>query len=257
MAFDYITPEEAIARPGLRMVVVRNVPSPWGEAAKGLFYMKRLDWAAVGLAYDDPALADWMGGTLSAPVAVYEDEKPRAGWAEILLLAERLAPEPSLIPKDAAERALMFGLCHEIFGEQGLAWTRRLQGVHAGLTGQGGWSEAICNYLADKYGYSREDGEAAGDRVRELLAMLSARLKAQAGSGSDYLVGDAPSAADLYCAATMALFAPLPEDQCAMHEAIRPAYELLDAPTRAALDPVLLEHRDRMYARHLELPLKL
>ena len=33
MPFDYVSTEEAIARDGLRMVVVGGIPSPWGEAA--------------------------------------------------------------------------------------------------------------------------------------------------------------------------------------------------------------------------------
>jgi len=42
-----------------------------------------------------------------------------------------------------------------------------------------------------------------------------------------------------------------------MDEAIRPAFSRRDPETDAALDPILLEHRDMMYARHLELPLSL
>ena len=42
-----------------------------------------------------------------------------------------------------------------------------------------------------------------------------------------------------------------------MSSATRAAFEALDAPTAAALDPALLAHRDMMYARHLALPLKL
>jgi hypothetical protein len=62
---------------------------------------------------------------------------------------------------------------------------------------------------------------------------------------------------DIYGAAFMALFRPLPEAECAMHAGVRAGFEWLDAPTAAALDPILLEHRDRVYARHLELPLSL
>ena len=40
MGFEYVSVEEAIGRDGLRMVVVGQVPSPWGEAAKGLFPSK-------------------------------------------------------------------------------------------------------------------------------------------------------------------------------------------------------------------------
>jgi hypothetical protein len=69
-------------------------------------------------------LKEWAGQR-SGPILMYNNERPRAGWAEILLLSERLAPNPSLLPKDAVDRALVFGLAHEICGEQGLAWSRR------------------------------------------------------------------------------------------------------------------------------------
>jgi hypothetical protein len=55
----------------------------------------------------------------------------------------------------------------------------------------------------------------------------------------------------------MALFRPLPHEQCAMKPDTRAAFEALDEETKAALDPILFEHRDRMYAKHLELPLSL
>ena len=42
-----------------------------------------------------------------------------------------------------------------------------------------------------------------------------------------------------------------------MHPGLRAAFEWLDPETARALDPVLLEHRDMMYARHLQLPLSL
>ncbi|HEY6353442.1 MAG TPA: hypothetical protein VIY30_03050, partial [Burkholderiaceae bacterium] len=109
MPFQYLSVEDAIGRAGLRMVVVGGVPSPWGEAAKGIFHIKDLPWVAVRLAYDSDALKQWAGQR-SGPVAIYDDERPRAGWAEILLLAERLAPAPALLPADAAERAQVFGL---------------------------------------------------------------------------------------------------------------------------------------------------
>ncbi|MEM7662284.1 MAG: hypothetical protein AAF292_08530 [Pseudomonadota bacterium] len=256
MPFEYISTEDAIASDGLRMVVVGNVPSPWGEAAKGLLHMKGLKWSAVRLAYDDPALADWAG-ELSGPIAVYNDEAPRSGWADILLLVERLAPEPALVPDDLADRALMFGLCHELLGEQGLAWSRRLQQVHIGLSGEGGFDTRVAHYLAGKYGHTPELGDAAGSRTISLLGLFSDRLKAQQSAGSHYYIGDTLSAVDVYSAAVMALFAPLPEEQCAMNPTTRSAFESLDDATRAALDPALIAHRDIVYARHLELPLSL
>jgi glutathione S-transferase len=247
----YVSVEEAIARPGLRMVVVGGVPSPWGEAAKGILHMKGIDWAAVRLAYDSEPLKQWAGQR-SGPVAIYDDEPPRAGWAEILLLAERLAPEPSLLPADAAERATMFGLAHEICGQEGLGWTRRLQLIEAGAFGP-----RAGQYLARKYGYSPAAGSAATARVAALLRMLAARLETQRRAGSPYYLGTQPTAVDIYSATVMALFRPLPPEHCPMDDALRVTFSRPDPETDAALDPVLLEHRDMMYARHLELPLSL
>ena len=65
MGFEYVSVEEAIVRDGLRMVVVGGVPSPWGEAAKGLLHIKGIEWVGVRLAYDRKALlacADVGGG---------------------------------------------------------------------------------------------------------------------------------------------------------------------------------------------------
>jgi glutathione S-transferase len=193
MTFAYASVEEAIVRRGVRMVVVGNVPSPWGEAAKGILHIKGIEWAAVRLAYDSEALQQWAGQR-NGPVLIYDDERPRSGWAEILLLAERLAPAPPLIPAKADERALAFGLAHEICGEGGLGWSRRLQLVHAGLSNAGGFPERVSKYLAKKYGYSPAAGAAAAARVAELLAMLAARLKAQQQTGSRYYIGDSLTA---------------------------------------------------------------
>jgi glutathione S-transferase len=257
MSFHYVSPDDAIARSGLRMVVVGEVPSPWGEAAKGILHIKGIDWVAVRLAQDNEALIRWIGGQRSAPVAIYENERPRSGWAEILLLAERLEQTPPLLPADPAERVLAFGLAHEICGEAGLAWSRRLQLIHAGLEGAGGFSVPIANYLAPKYGYRPEAGAGAAARVAALLDMLAARLKTQRAVGSRYYVGDVVSAVDVYSATTMALFRPLPQEQCPMRQSTRAAFATRDAQTDAALDPILLEHRDRIYADHLQVPLAL
>ena len=256
MPFEYVSVEDAMKRRGLRMVVVGGVPSPWGEAAKGILHVKQLDWVAVRLAYDSEQLVEWTGRQ-DGPVAMYEDDPPRAGWAAILLLAERLAPARALLPADPAERALAFGLAHEIVGEAGLAWSRRLQLVHAGLRNDGGFPERIAKYIGGKYGYSPAAGDGAGRRVAELLEMLSARLEAQRRTGSRHYIGDSLSAVDIYSATCMALFAPFAQDQCDMHPRSRAAFDTLDAGTRAALDPILLEHRDMMYREYLELPLSL
>jgi glutathione S-transferase len=256
MTFQYVSVEEAIKRRGWRMVVVGDVPSPWGEAAKGILHIKGIEWAAVRLDYGSGILKEWAGQR-SGPVVIYDNERPRSGWAKILLLAERLVPAPSLLPKDAADRALVFGLAHEICGEDGLGWSRRLQLVHAGLNNAGGFPEPVSKYLGKKYGYRPEAGATTGARVVELLGMLVTRLRAQRRVGSHYYVGDSLTAVDVYSATFTAMFGPLPSEQCKMEASTRAAFESRDARVEAALDPLLFEHRDRIYAEHLELPLAL
>ena len=256
MPFEYIDVETAVERDGLRMVVVGGVPSPWSEAAKGILDIKGIKWAAVRLAYDSETLKQWAG-ELSAPVLMVGQERPRRGWADILLLAERLGPTPSLLPEDPAERALAFGLAHELCGESGLGWSRRLQLIHAGLQNSGGFPDRVAKYLAKKYGYSPEAGAASAARVTAVLGMLTARLKAQRAAGSSYYIGDSVTAVDIYSASFVGLLRPLPHDVCPMDASVRTAFETRDPETDAALDPLLLEHRDLMYARHFALPLLL
>jgi glutathione S-transferase len=218
--------------------------------------VKGIPWTGVRLAYDSPALKDWAGQR-SGPVAIYDDEPPRDRWVDILLLAQRLAPTPSLLPADAAERALALGLSHEIMGEQGLGWSRRLQLVEAGMQGAGGFAPKVAAYIGKKYGYTPQAGAAATVRIVELLAMLATRLKAQHAAGSDYYVGHALTAVDIYSATVLALFRPLPQDVCAMDPVTRASFDYREPVTDAALDEVLLRHRELMYQWHLALPLSL
>ena len=256
MPVEYLDFAQARERDGLCMVVVPGVPSPWGEGAKGILHVKQIPWMAVRLDQANAAMAEWTGQR-SGPVAMYAQEAPRSGWAEILLLAERLAPSPALLPNGAEDRALAFGLSHEICGEMGLGWCRRLQGVHAGLSGAGGFPSGVASYLAAKYGYREAEAASYQTRVVDILNMLSRRLHAQREHDSPFYLGTSLSAVDIYSATFMALFAPLPPGDCPMPEAMRAAFGMREPVTDEALDPILLEHRDRVYAEHLELPLSL
>jgi glutathione S-transferase len=255
MSFEYLSVEDAVKAQGLRVVFVTKVPSPWGEAAKGIFHIKHIPFTGVRLVYDNPLLQQWAG-QLSGPVAIYDNEPPRSGWAEILMLAERLAPTPALLPLDPTERARALSLADKFCSAEGLGASRRLQAVHAGLTRAGGFSERVAGYLGKKYGYDPARATEYGARVRQLLRELGTTLRERRGDGPYYL-GRTLSAADVYSATFVAMFMPLPEIHCVMHPDSRAAFEWLDDETRAALDPVLLEHRDIMYTRHLELPLSL
>jgi glutathione S-transferase len=253
---EYVDFEVARDRDGLRLVVVPGVPSPWGEAVKGFLYLKRIPYVAVRLDQANAALIEWAGER-SGPVAIHEDEPPRGGWAEILLLLERLEPSPALLPSDPAERALAFGLSHEICGEMGLGWCARNVAVHAGITGDGGFPQPVARYLADKYGYREAEVDRCRERVVEILGLLASRLRAQREAGSRFYLGEALTAVDVYSAAFMALLAPLPPEQCPMPEPMRAAFESQDQAIAKARDPILLEHRDHLYGSFLELPLSL
>ena len=81
MPFEYIDVQDAINANGVRMVVVCGIPSPWGEAAKGILHVKNVEWQAVRLDYDDKRVAEWAGGR-NGPVLFYEDERPRSSWTK-------------------------------------------------------------------------------------------------------------------------------------------------------------------------------
>jgi glutathione S-transferase len=261
---DWVDVAAARGLPGLRLVLTTGVPGPWGEAAKGLFFAKRIPYARVRqvVGEENLELLAWTGHD-NAPQAVFEDEPARTTWTEILFFAERLAPEPALIPADPAERAQMFGLAHELAGENGLGWSRRLMLLDGTLSLPTSVLPAEhpvrvqVARLGRKYGYSPAAAQAASARVAGILRLFSEQLAAQRDRGRRHLVGEKFSALDIYWAAFAALVSPLPDAQCAMPAALRPLYEISDPTLRAACSPELLAHRDRVYHEHLELPIEL
>lgn len=247
---EYVQLSDAIEQPGLRLVLTTGVPGPWGEAAKAIFAVKKIDYTPVRQPPEGEReqLFEWTG-QLAAPVAMYESERARSGWAEILFLAERLAPEPKLVPGDPRERALMLGLSFEICGEQGLGWTRRL-----GLLPPE--PEPAASSMPYRYGVAEGNavkGHAA--RVNEIIGLLAAQLQAERDAGRDFFVGGRLSALDLYWAAFSNLIAPLPHELCPMPDWLRPIYDASGRPEIDAPDPLLLEHRDRIFEEFIGLPL--
>ncbi len=161
---EYVSVEEGRAMSGLRLVLTTGVPGPWGEAAKAIFHVKRLPYVRVRqeAGGENAVLREWTGQT-SAPVAAWNDEPPCCDSLGILFLAERLAPEPALLPADAEERALVLGTCREIIGELGLGWCRRLMLLDALVGGLAADAQppAEIARLAAKYGYSAGAAAAA------------------------------------------------------------------------------------------------
>jgi glutathione S-transferase len=256
MQRDAVSIRQARALPGLRVILLKGLPSPWSQAARGILHIKRIDYVLVHPGKDDPpnGLEDWTGQA-SYPAAMYESEKPRTGWAEILFLAERLAPEPVLIPADPAERALFFGLCHELAGEMGIGWCRRLQMMQRGMSIDP--PDPVAQYLANKYGYTPESAAAALGRVVDVLNVLSDRLRRQREAGNRYFMGRSLSALDVYWATFCNLISPLPPDLLPMPERMRPMFAATEQEILSILDDGLLAHRDFIYREYLELPVPL
>jgi len=249
--------EQARGLPGLRLLVLQGLPSPWSQAAKAILRVKSLEYTLVHRGPHDPpgALEAWTGQA-SFPAAMYENERPRSGWAEILWLAERLAPEPALVPADPEQRALCFGLAHEICGEMGLGWGRRLEIVHAGM--QRTPPDPFAVWLGTKYGYSPELAAQAPGRVREILGLLAEQLARARARGERHLLGADLGALDLYWATFCNLVSPLPLELLPMPEPLRPMFTSPDPAVHELLAKSgLLDHRDRIYREQLELPVVL
>jgi glutathione S-transferase len=253
---QYHSLKEIIDHPGLRIVLVKGGPSPWGQAAKAIFEIKGLDYVAAPWLPGEPNedIVAW-GGEASAPIVAWAKEKPIHRWIDILYLAERLAPKPSLIPADPQQRLVMFGLSHEICGEMGVAWNRRLQLFAPAFAS--GQPPAGISRMGGKYGFNEGDVKAAGQRIAESLKVLSTQLKSQYARGVNYFVGDSLSALDVYWTAFSILLAPLPNDQCQLPDALRAGFTASDPVVKAALDPLLLEHRDRIFRSHFRSPMEM
>lgn len=257
---DYLDVAEARARRGMRLAITAGFPGPWGEAAKGIYRIKSIPFVMVRQLAGAPneVLFAWTGHR-NAPVAVYDDERPRVHWADILAQAERIAPEPRLVPEAAEQRVRMFGLANELCGEGGLGWQRRLRlldDMRAGAEAPGAPEAYRQTFrgLCGRYAYDREAAAHATQRTLEIVRLLRDQLRSQHAAGMRYLVGDRLTALDVYCATFAVLLDPLPEEHCRMDPNLRASYTERDPEVRAAAAE-LLAHRDFVYREHLGLPL--
>jgi glutathione S-transferase len=247
----FVELEVAEAAKGLRLVVAGGIPSPWSEAAKAVFRVKDVPHVLVRLVPGDKAVRKWTRAR-NVPVAMYDDEPARTGWADILELAERIGPSVSLVPERPEERVRMFGLAHEVLGEGGLVWSGRILTIHEGLRTEGarGFPTFVAGYLGPRYGYSAERVALAKTRVEQAFSLLRDAL----GKGP-YYFGDRLTALDLYSAAAMNTFDPFPEELCPMMPPIRAAFESMKG--EISIPGEILEHRQRVYEQHMGLPIAL
>jgi glutathione S-transferase len=253
----FVELEEARAASGVRLVIANNVPSPWSQAALGALDMKGIDGLVVRFRRSDEELKRWAG-SWNAPALLVDDEPPRTGWAEIVTRIDALSERAPLIPADDELRVRLFGLANEILGEWGLGWCVRLLMVHASFTtdGREGWPKPVAEYLAPRYGYAPERAARARARAIAVLGLLDDHLDESSARGHAYFLGAAPTALDLFAAVALAPIVMLSEAECPTPPPVRHAFETLDPAVKAAVSPRLLEHRTRMYARHLVLPVR-
>ncbi|MGO9056627.1 MAG: hypothetical protein ACLQU2_04475 [Candidatus Binataceae bacterium] len=255
---NYISVEQARNMSGLR-VVLPPAPGPWAESIKGILHVKKLSFTMALHEVGTPSLAlkEWTAQT-SSPVVAWNDERPRSIWNDQLYLAERLAPQPRLIPEAIEDQVLMFGMANQLMAEGGLVWNLRVLAIHRGKGNSqlGERARAMVDFLAAKYQHGiAEEAELASRRAAAIVALFAHRLERQHASGSRFLIGDRLSALDIYWAASAAMLRPLPPELCNMPNWLRMTYTANDPRVVAAIQPALLEHRDFIYHEYLQLPL--
>jgi glutathione S-transferase len=251
---QYKTVAEAKDLPGLRVALTVGGPAPWSQSAKSILQVKNIPYIPVAQhgGQANKELVAWTGHR-NAPVAVYNNEPARTGWYEILLLAERLAPTPSLLPQKVEDRVMMIGFSNELCGEEGFTWQARHLMFDTLLKTQG---EAFRQSpMFQAYGYSPENVAAAPGKMMPILEALSARLHKQQEAGSRYFVGDQLTALDLYWANMSQIIDPYPPEKNPMPDFFRQIWAPVRTAVESAIDPILIAHRDFIFERHLTLPL--
>ncbi|MCC6709006.1 MAG: hypothetical protein IT492_15730 [Gammaproteobacteria bacterium] len=251
----FLSVAELIKRPGLRLVLVQGAPSPWGQAVKAMMEYKGLEFAVAPQipGAENSELVAWAGVN-SGPVVAWNDGRPMNRWNDILFLLERLAPQRPLVPDGAAERVQLLGLSHELCGELGLGWNRRLCLFKPAM--QSGQAPAGISAMSRKYGYNESDVAASNQRQIAMLNLLTSTLEAQRAKGRECFVGKALSAVDFYWAAFSVIMDILPDALCPVAAGPRAMFENIDASVKAAISPILLEHRDRILGAHFKLPME-
>jgi hypothetical protein len=111
---EYVSVAEARKMSGMRIVLGRGIPGPWAEGIRGILDVKKIPYtrAMFEIGSDHADLIAWTAQA-STPAIAWNDEPPKSNWAEQLYLAERIQPEPSLIPANQADRIKMFGYAND------------------------------------------------------------------------------------------------------------------------------------------------
>jgi glutathione S-transferase len=253
---DWISLDEAVEARGVRLILARfGLPSPWSEFCRAIFDVKKIPYLCVDARDAAGSYRPLRALTAqeSVPVVLIERERPRCNWLEQLYAAERLAPEPALLPEDTHSRALVIGMIAELCGERGFGWCRRLQMIEQLLDDQASARDKQTGaYLQQKYG-GLPRGEP-GPRCEAIVAEMASRLWYQYATDQTMFFGSQLTAADLAWAAFASLIVPLPDSMCPTVPRWRELFTWTPQCTSPEDVAPLLSHRDRIYRTFLTLP---
>jgi glutathione S-transferase len=252
---EYLMPEDARKMKGLRLVLTQAAFGPWGQAVKKMLELKGIPYIPVAQIAGEAntELVNWTG-TRNAPTIMYDDEPPVTRWFDQIPFIEKLKPTPPLLPVDSGARIEVFGITHEIAGEWGFGWCRRLMmfnDMDVAAKNAGNNVPAGISTLMNQYGYATQNAASAPARVADIIKTLAQRLKDQRKKGSPYFVGNQLTVADIYWASFSYMVELLPDEISYMPADMRPLRECRDPTILAAKDPILIEHRNEMFAKHL------
>ncbi len=248
----YIELSNVANTPGLKLVLTKGMPGPWGELIKAILAVKNVSYTAVAQ-YPGRSDAELnaLSGQTSAPVLLSEGVCI-SDLKEIILTIEKNYPSPMLLPANKLELAAVWELIDLITGSDGFAWNRRLM-MFTPLMQLDPPIEMIKN-LALKYGYSEVGAQSAPQKVLQVLGRIGSLLNKQAKRGKLYIVGNNLTVLDIAWAVFCSMLLPLPEAVNAMPPGMRDSYTL-NSDLMIDVDSILIEHRDYIYKNHLTLPL--
>ena len=235
---------------GLRLVLIREIPSPWSEAARMVFDAKQVTYTAVPHRIGDEALRAWTGAH-NAPVAVYDDRPPLTHWADILELAEEIAPEPALCPESMGQRSIQFALSHQVLGCRGLVWHSRLLLIDCSLKsgGERGFPLGLARLLAGKYGYQLGTSESSRAQIGQIFGLLLSHLEASRREYTRFFFGGEISALDIHVATALSPFYPPGSERFVTSDVARSWFGSAKEQVNVVVPPLLLEHRERVFER--------
>jgi len=252
---------------------VRVTDSPywgawWAQALRAILYVKGIAYAKVvhppyrdNEPHAQRALFEWTAQT-SVPTMAYragEDAEDviRNDWLGQLMLAERIAPRPSLVPLEASTRVRMIGLASEIMSPQGLMWQGRLAMSDLYRSAQMTEKQRAFfgrgAFLGGKYSYIA-NGQAPLENVKAGLRLLDAALAENERAGCAFLVGDCLSALDIYWVYASNFASLLAPDDLPIMRFNREMYAGINRALSPLVSARLLAHRDRVLRTYLECP---